>query len=302
MARETRLKMSFTELLPPRCDRLVFIGKGFNCAPDNDKIESKRRADGVAGGGGTVIRNFWGAFIAIGFLLAPATAQEREGDYLYRVETIRAAPGKLEALLNWAAEAKEARYFEDAGRPYPFIMRHSQGDQWDLLVILPMESWGAYHSKAQEKKRAAAREKHQALLAAQVGLIAFEEDHFAYGPPLEEMVREYSENGFFHIEMFHAAPGRADALFEQRRMENAYLAATGQTTNMIFRRAAGSDVDVFTIGFHESLKAFAADAPATPEEKEQAAKDAGFKDRADLSFYLRSLISAHHDTLAVKVE
>lgn len=71
---------------------------------------------------------------------------------------------------------------------------------------------------------------------------------------------------------------------------------------MIFRRAAGSDVDVFTIGFHESLQVFAAPAPVTIEEKEVAAKAAGFKDLADISFYLRSLLSGHHDTLAVKVE
>ena len=78
--------------------------------------------------------------------------------------------------------------------------------------------------------------------------------------------------------------------------------ATGQTENMIFRRAAGSDVDVFTIGAHDDLQAFAADSPASAEEKEAAAKAAGFKDRADISFYLRSLISSHHDTLATKVE
>ena len=38
------------------------------------------------------------------------------------------------------------------------------------------------------------------------------------------------------------------------------------------------------------------------QEKEAAARDAGFEDRADLSFYLRSLIRGHHDTLAVKVD
>ena len=112
----------------------------------------------------------------------------------------------------------------------------------------------------------------------------------------------FNANDFFHIEMFKAAPGKTDELFEQRRMENNYLEATGQTTNMIFRRTAGSDVDVFTIGFHKSLEAFAAPASVSNEDKEVAAKAAGFKDRADLSFYLRSLISSHHDTLAVKVE
>lgn len=234
-------------------------------------------------------------------LLAPARAGEA-GDYLYRVETVRAAPGKLEALLNWAASAREAGYFEDGGSPYPFIMRHSQGDQWDLLVILPMESFEAYYSKARVKKREAAAKAHSALIASKKGLVAFDEELFAYGPPLDEIRRAHDANGLFHVEMFAAAPGKDAELFEQRRMENAYLAATGQRANMIFRRAAGSDVDVFTIGYHPSLEAFAAPAAASEDDKEAAAKAAGFKDRADISFYLRSLISSHHDTLATKVE
>ena len=233
---------------------------------------------------------------------APAAAQEREGDYLYKVSTVRAAVGELEQLLEWISAMKASGYFEEAKKYPPFVMRHSQGDQWDLMLITPMESFEKYFSKSLTKKRTKAAATHLALIEQGAPLIAFDEDHFAYGPPLSELEREYGENDFYHIEMFHAAPGKTEELFEQRRMENAYLAATGQTTNMIFRRAAGSDVDVFTIGFHESLKAFAADAPASVEEKEQAAKDAGFKDRSDISFYLRSLISGHHDTLAVKVE
>lgn len=239
--------------------------------------------------------------LVIGFV-APASAQQREGEYLYKVSTVRAAPGKLEPLLDWAAALKQAGYFEDAKEHVPFMMRHSQGDQWDLMIITPMENWSAYHARPRNRARERAAESHGELLASGDGLIAFDEDHFAYGPPLEEMVREYAENAFFHIEMFEAAPAKSDDLFEQRRMENTYLTATGQTTNMIFRRAAGSDVDVFTIGFHENLQAFAAPSGASSEEAEAAAKSAGFKDRADISFYLRSLISGHHDTLAVKVE
>ena len=45
-----------------------------------------------------------------------------------------------------------------------------------------------------------------------------------------------------------------------------------------------------------------APAPVTDEEKEAAARAAGFENLADISFYLRSLISGHHDTLAVKVK
>lgn len=239
--------------------------------------------------------------IAFGFLMAgPGQAQQLEGDYLYQVTTLRAESGKLSQLLTWMAEMKASPYYQDAGIPQPLVMRHSQGDQWDLLVIKPMESWTEHHSRTATKQRQKAQAKFAEKLAAGSALVAFSEDHFAYGPPLPAMKRAYAGNGFFHIEMFTAVAGKAADLLQQRRMENVYLAATGQATNMIFRRAAGSDVDVFTIGFHPSLETFAAPAPASDEEKEAAAKAAGFKGRDDISFYLRSLISGHHDTLAVK--
>ncbi|MEM8771876.1 MAG: hypothetical protein AAGD92_09540 [Pseudomonadota bacterium] len=232
----------------------------------------------------------------------PVSAQPLEGDYLYRVTTVRAAPGKLEALIDWTTAMKESDYFKDAGEFPPLIMRHSQGDQWDLLKITPMESWQAYYSKRRTSVREKADATHLDKLQSGFSLVAFEEDHFAYGPPLETVVEEFDSHGFFHIEMFEAAPGRTGELIEQRRMENAYLAATGQKPNMIFTRAAGSDVDAFTIGFHESFEAFATQGPASSEAAEVAAQSAGFKSRADISYFLRSLISGHYDTLAVKAE
>jgi hypothetical protein len=243
------------------------------------------------------------ALIVFSLVTLPAAlAQELSGDYLYKVSTIRAATGELSGLLTWIAELKESDYFDMANEHAPFVMRHSQGDQWDLLIITPMDSWTSYHSEAAAGARDEAMAAHTELLAPGYDMIAFDEDQFAYGPSLEVIEAAYEANDFYHIEMFAAAPGKADKLFGQRRMENAYLSATGQTPNMIFRRAAGSDIDVFTIGFHKSLEAFAAPATASDEEKEAAAKAAGFKDRADISFYLRSLLSGHHDTLAVKVD
>lgn len=227
--------------------------------------------------------------------------EELEGDYLYKVTTIRAATGALADVLEWEAQLKASKYYDEAGQEPPLVMRHSQGDQWDLLTIAPMQSWTDYHSEAATKKRGDAAARHAELIAAGQKLFAFYEDHFAYGPSWSTLKDAYTENDFFHIEMFEAAPGKAQELLEQRRMENTYLEATGQTPNLIFRRAAGSDVDVFTIGFHPSLAAFAAPAEVTDEEKERVAKAAGFKGLADISFYLRSLISGHHDTLAVKV-
>jgi hypothetical protein len=245
---------------------------------------------------------FFSLLVILSGLPVFASAEKLEGDYLYKVTTIRAATGALAELLEWEAQLQASGYFDEAGQERPLLMRHSQGDQWDLLVIAPMQSWTDYHSAASTKKRRDASAQHAELIAAGQALFAFYEDHFAHGPPWAIVKSAYAANDFFHIEMFNAAPGKADELLEQRRMENTYLEATGQTPNMIFRRAAGSDVDVFTIGFHPSFEAFAAPADVTVEEKERQAKAAGFKGLSDLSFYLRSLISGHHDTLAVKVD
>ena len=233
---------------------------------------------------------------------ASPIARELEGDYLYKVSAVRAAPGSMSDLLDWIAALRASDYFEDSGQSPPFIMRHSQGDQWDLLIISPMGNWSNYFSEDSVSKRETASAKHTKLLASGDALLAFDEDHFAYGPSLVAFSAAYDDNDFYHIEMFKAAPGKSAELFEQRRMENDYLSTTGQTANMIFSRAAGSDVDVFTIGFHKNFEAFAAPGSVSDADKEAAAIAAGFKGRSDISFYLRSLISGHHDTLAVKVK
>lgn len=241
-------------------------------------------------------------FVMFAPTLALADTHELEGDHLYKVSTVRAASGSLSDLLDWMATMRNSAYYGDSGVYPPFVMRHSQGDQWDLMIITPIESWAAFHSASTTRKRDDAASDHADLLSQRDALIAFEEDHFAYGPELSAVSAAYEDNSFFHIEMFRAGPGKAAELFEQRRKENAYLKATGLRPNMIFRRAAGSDIDVFTIGFYKSLEAFAAPSDVDDETREAAAKDAGFRDRADISFYLRSLISGHHDTLAVKVK
>jgi len=242
---------------------------------------------------------------AITFLITlclslPLQAQELEGDYLYKVSTVRAAPGQFSSLLDWMEELAASDYFDQAGEQAPLVMRHSQGDQWDLMLITPMQDWSSYYNEERAAQRSLAAREFGELLGKADAYIAFDEDHFAYGPSVESVNNAYADSGFFHIEMFAAAPGKSHELLTQRQMENDYLAATGQTPNMIFYRAAGSDIDVFTIGFHPSLLAFATPSDASDADRAQAAVAAGFKDRADISFYLRSLLAYHHDTLAVK--
>ena len=144
-------------------------------------------------------------FIIAATFFAPAHAGELEGDQLYRVTTVRAAVGSLPDLLDSIAARR-------TGERPPLVMRHSQGDHWDLMIITAVDQDSALEP---------------GFLAPSFELIAFEEDHYAYGP---------------------------------------------------------SWVDV------------------SDEGKESAAIDAGFKERSDIPVYLRSLISGHHDTLAVRVD
>lgn len=217
--------------------------------------------------------------------------------YLYRVTTLRAEPGKLQELIEFLTAQRDATNSGAKVVHTPIIMRHSQGDQWDLLLMFPMGSYQEYYG--------AGRGVDADTLQFQTrldGLSVFREDIFAYGPPPDKVLGAYAENDFFHIEMFMALAGRKEDLIDERKMENAYLRATGQRTNMIWVADTGSDVDVFTIGFYPSIVEFAAPSGASDAEANKAAVDAGFEARSTLGTYLRELISAHHDTLAVKVE
>lgn len=224
---------------------------------------------------GYLRRCFWTLLLPL-LALLPAQASELEGDQLYRVSTVRAAPAAFAELLDWAAPLNKDRFY---------VGRHSQGDHWDLIFIIPMQTLSLKDP-----------------LQPAAALIAFREDSFAYGPPVDDLESAYLDNGFIHVEMFSALAGKKGDLLDQRRMENTYLAATGQVANMIFVGVAGSDVDVFTLGFHKDFSAFASAGPPSSEAAEQAAKAAGFKNRADISFYLRSLISGHQDTLATTID
>ena len=86
-------------------------------------------------------------------------------------------------------------------------------------------------------------------------------------------------------------------------MENRYYEHLNLQQNVLFIRDAGMNWDVMTIGFHESLSAFAAAGSRYSEqEQDEAAKVAGFSGVNEISPYLRSLLSYHNDTLGVRAQ
>ena len=82
-------------------------------------------------------------------------------------------------------------------------------------------------------------------------------------------------------------------------MENAYLAALGRPTNLLFVRDLGAAWDVITIGAYRGWKHFAERDDIPAERSRAAALRAGFEGDDRIGPYLRSLIQWHHDTLAV---
>jgi hypothetical protein len=238
--------------------------------------------------------------LAIGAAVIPGdlTASEIEGDYLYKVSLVRAAPGQLLELIELIKTNQPAGEKDEAGDLGPFMMRHSQGDQWDILLMYAAGDYASYFAEKRNLARAAASTFRTRFDA----LAAFREDMFAFGPGLDTVRVAFAENDFYHVEIFNARPGKHEDLLEERRMENTYLINIGRRANMIWRVDQGSDADSFTIGFYKSLQDYAAPAKVTDsEERNRIAIAAGFKGRDFIGIYLRELISSHHDTLAVRV-
>ncbi len=238
--------------------------------------------------------------VAPGRTAVPTPPGETEGDHLYRVVLLRAAPGGLLPLIELLKEERDL--LADAGEPAPLWMRHSQGDQWDLMILYPMGSFHEYFEPERVRRRLEAgawKGLSEAQLQVEaLRLTAWRDELFVRGPSPEIVARAFEENTFYHVEMFVALAGRRAELLQERRMENAYLRELGRPLNLIFVREAGGPWDVFTVGFYRDLKHYAESADLSPERQERAARKAGFEGRDRIGSYLRTLIASHHDTLA----
>lgn len=95
------------------------------------------------------------------------------------------------------------------------VMRHSQGDQWDLMLVYPMGSLEQYFSADRIAKRqnAEGANTERAIMES----LAFRESVFATGPSLQAFRASYDANALYHIEMFHAAAGKSKRSFDNVR-------------------------------------------------------------------------------------
>lgn len=239
--------------------------------------------------------------------LVPSATDESlssEQTYLYRATFVRAAPGKLLDLI--ALFKERMPVYDASGDKRPFWWRHTQGDQWDLMMLYPMESYTEYYSK----DRIALRTQAQTDFAlSQVEFkkrfqdcSSWHEDILVKGPPLKIVDDVFKDTSFYHCEIFIALPGKHTELFKQREMENDYLLNTGRIQNLIFTRDQGAAWDLFTLGCYKDMNQWAASSDVSKEKREAAAIKAGFKGSDHIGPYMRTLILMHRDTIGVAIK
>jgi len=218
---------------------------------------------------------------------------------LYRFVMIQAAPGKLPDLLDLYRQRMPV--FAAGGDEAPILIRHSQGDRWDLLVIFPSGSFTEYYSRERIARREAAATASgldgAAYLKRMYDLIAWHEDVYVQGPPVEEVRRYLAGNTLAHLEMLQALAGRRDELVKERQMENAFNTGRGRPATLIFTHEQGAAWDVITLDAWRDWRQYGELQMIPADVSDAAARKAGFASADAVGVYMRSLISTHHDTL-----
>ncbi len=245
---------------------------------------------------------------ALGFLplvfyssAAPA-ALEADGSApttLYKISFVRAAPGKLLDLLELFKNRMSV--YDAMGDERPLWWRHTQGDQWDLMMIFPMESYAAYYAEDRIARRARADKHGDDFMRRFNKCAAWKEDLFVMGPSLAVVKEKFKAAAYYHIEIFVSLPGKQKELYQERVMENKYQVGIGRPATMIFTRDQGASWDLFTLGCYRDLQHWAEGYKLGKEKREEAARAAGFENSAAIGPYMRSLIYMHRDTMGVAI-
>ncbi len=217
----------------------------------------------------------------------------------YQAVMMRAAPGHLLDLI----EALKGRMivYGYAGEARPILLRHSQGDQWDLLLLVPIGSMAEYFGNDRSRRwRDAVRRigyDDEAFTKQSDQWVSWREELYVEGPPVAELQAAAAASGYFHLEIFQALAGKRDSLLQERAMENDFLGRIGRPVNFVFTRITGPAWDAFTLGFYRDLQHYAEPARVSGDEEDRSARAAGFASRNHIGAYLRQFLQGHHDTL-----
>jgi hypothetical protein len=232
----------------------------------------------------------------------PAADQAGSSGYLYKTTFLRAAPGRLLELIDLLKTRMPV--YDAAGEERPLWWRHTQGDQWDIMLLLPMGSYAEYYAADRAAKRVAAApglstDRFRERLDA---CVSWKEDLFVTGPPVQKVRTAFLAAAYYHIEIMISLPGKQAELRRERERENIYQIALGRPEIMIFVRDQGAPWDIFTLGCYHDLAHWADSSGVTKEQREEAARKAGFESPDAIGPYMRTLIDMHRDTMGVAIK
>ena len=206
-----------------------------------------------------------------------ARRRRRRGSYLYRTTLLQAAPGKLLEVVElykagWPGTTDERRRAADRdaaqpGRPLGPAAALSDGQLERVLRARPGRP-------AREGPRGGERRS----LAKLADDVAWQEDVFVFGPPLEEVRGQLGRGRLLPRRDVRGPAGQArPSLYRQREMENAYskaprIAAEPRSSCATRRRRGTSSRSAA----YRDLKHYAESADVPAAKQEEAARAAGF--------------------------
>jgi len=197
----------------------------------------------------------------------PSSGQEAPGQELYHVHFVKAAPGKLAALID--AELK-APASPGQTEP-PLIFRHAQGDDWQLMIITPM---GPQQTIRAEPPTAEMRQ----YLSQVRGLSVRHDDTFTQGPPWAQarkiLLGDGQPGAVYIVSAFEPVPGEREQLVKAlREGPNADPSAM-----LILQHREGAAWQVLTItrypswvGLGEAMQRQRTQAPGVPPSAQHTA-------------------------------
>ena len=133
-------------------------------------------------------------------LLLLATTSVHAQDQLYKVSLLRAKPGSLLELIDVMKE--DMKLYENNQKVKPYLLRHSQGDQWDLMLTFPIPSLEVYF-----RMNSSANALNRNFLEKNYGdpfydLVTFQEEAIVKGTEADAFAKSLEEYNLFHIEIF----------------------------------------------------------------------------------------------------
>jgi hypothetical protein len=214
---------------------------------------------------------------------APAAQAQAGGAELYHVHFVKAAPGKLVEMIDAYVNAPA-----DPQSPGPpVILRHREGDDWNLLVLRPL-------GPEVTVRAAPPAAELQQFLTRTRGMRAMHNDTFAIGPPWaearklvlgDERAEASGTGGVYVVSVMRSLPGHRDQL--QGALQK--IAAEDAGRALTLQHLEGAPWEFVTITRYDSWTAFG--------ESEQ--KGSGQPGPASLA--LGEHLAEHRDTVAERV-